>query len=73
MVLSPRDTTEWNLGQCYTEFFSLQTLLYIWLHKDIFKYAAICTVAKLNYCGRWMGRVVEVEVGKSCGAVNLKQ
>lgn len=36
------------------------------------KWAIVCTVAKLNDCGRWMERVVELGFRKSSEVVDLK-
>ena len=52
--------------------------LFTWLPKDTFKCAAVCTVAKLNSCRRWLGgiphstSIVELEVGKSRGGEDMR-
>lgn len=66
------------MGPCYNESFFSKIVTHIYtfficLYKDIFISPTVCTEAKLNYCGRWVGRVIEEEVGKSSQVVNLKQ
>lgn len=92
-MLSQRDTREQSsdiregmeFEQCYSEKNNVSPLkhcytytFFIWLPKDTFKCAAVCTVTKLNSCRRWLGEIpqstsiVKLEVGKSRGGDGMR-